>query len=185
MDEKQIIRLCQNNRHEYYEALVIKYEKPLYRYCFHLCRNPQDAKDLFQETWLKAMGRIKLYKEAYSFKNWLFSIATNIFRDKYRRKIRRAKLVKEFSNLEKKEWELGNVPSNDIPADAGMETKEVREQIKNEVNRLKWPYKSVIVLHYFEERTLKDIGLILGIPEGTVKSRLSKARSILGERMEM
>lgn len=184
MDEKQIIRLCQNGMCEYYEPLVVKYEEALYRYCFHLCQNSQNAKDLFQETWLKVISRITTYDESYSFKNWLMAIASNGFKDNYRKKARRNSIFREFNDAEFKTRKMVSVPSSELPADELMMAIEIRKQLKTEVSRLKWSCQSVVILHYYEERSVKDIGMILGIPEGTVKSRLSHARQILKGRMK-
>ena len=184
MDEKQIIRLCQNGLCEYCEPLVEKYEEALYRYCFHLCQNSQNAKDLFQETWLKAINRITTYDESYSFKNWLMAIASNGFKDHYRKKVRSNLIFKEFYDSEFKARKMASVASSELPADEIIMGIELRRQLKMEVSRLKWPFQSVVVLHYYEERSVKDISMILGIPEGTVKSRLSHSRKILREGMD-
>jgi RNA polymerase sigma-70 factor (ECF subfamily) len=79
---------------------------------------------------------------------------------------------------------MENTKSSDIAADLLMETEGTNRRLKREVNGLKWHYKAVVVLHYFEERSIRDVSEVLKIPEGTVKSRLAKARSILKERME-
>ena len=184
MDEKQFIRLCKNGRHEYYETLITNYEKPLYRYCFHLCSNQYDAADLFQETWFKAISKLKLYNEAYSFKNWLYTIASNEFKDRYRKKTRRYAFEKRFGNQDNMKREIENTKAYDVPADVLMEREETNLQLKREVNGLKWHYKAVVVLHYFEGRSIRDVSEVLKIPEGTVKSRLAKARAILKERMQ-
>jgi len=184
MDEKQIVRFIKNGRQEFCESLIKLYEQPLYRYCFHLCSNPHDAADLFQETWFKAISKLKSYNEAYSFKNWLFTIASNDFRDRYRKKVRRYALEKRFSNTETMQKEIETAKSSDVPADVLMEREETNLQLKREVNGLKWHYKAVVVLHYFEGRSIRDVSEVLKIPEGTVKSRLAKARVILRERMQ-
>ena len=185
MDEKQIVRLCQNGRHEYYETLIVRYETPLYRYCFHLCGNPEDSKDLFQETWLKAISKLGTYDENYSFKNWLMAIASNSFRDRYRKKVRRAAITKNYYTTEAKVREFENIASNEVPADNALVKQEEKAALKAEVSRLKWHYKVVIILHYYEEQSLKDISSILKIPVGTVKSRLGQARKILKERIRL
>lgn len=185
MDERKIIRLLKNGRREYCEPLIEKYEQQLYRYCFHLSRNAQDAMDLFQDTWLKAISKIETYNENYSFKNWLLAIASNAFKDSYRKKMRKNRIFKDFSNQDVMDREMATVPSVQRAADEFLVESEIQAKLKREVNRLKWPYKTVIVLHYFEEIPVKDIGIILEIPVGTVKSRLSTARGILKGRMEI
>lgn len=183
MDEKQIIRLCRNGHTGYYENLINQYEESLYRYCFHLCCNRDDASDLFQDTWVKAISKITTYDETRSFKNWLFAIATNHFRDKYRKKIRRADKTMVFKDTTAKDAALGSLESKENPADEELIAMEAREALKTEVNLLKPHYRMVIILHYYEELPLKEVGRVLGVPEGTVKSRLNQARKILKERM--
>lgn len=184
MDEKQVIRLCRNGRKEYFESLISRYETPLYRYCFHLCGNSEDATDLFQDTWLRAFEKLGSYDSTYAFKSWLFAITTNAFKDRYRKKVRRSKFMISFSDEAKKEAAIGKVHTDSPSAQELLENAEIRQLLKQEVSRLKWNHRMVIVLHYFEDTPLSEIGEILKIPLGTVKSRLNQARKNLRERMD-
>jgi RNA polymerase sigma-70 factor (ECF subfamily) len=184
VDDKLLIRQCLKGRKEYFEPLVTKYEQPLFRYCFHLCNNKDDAMDLFQETWLKAVSKIHRYKDGYSFKTWLLSIATNEYRDRYRKAARRKPYSRAFTNGDRKTIVMNQVKSSEKRPDAALMEKEIRVLIKSEVARLKWDYRSVVVLHYFEGFTVDEISRLLDIPAGTVKSRLYNARKVLKSRME-
>jgi len=185
VDEKLVIKQCLNGRNEYFEPLVSKYEQPLYRYCLHLCNDRNDAMDLFQETWLKAVSKIHRYDDNHLFKTWLFSIATNEYRDRYRRAMRRRPYNLFFSNADDKSLVMNRMESTEKQPDATLEEKEFQSLVKAEVGRLKWDYRTVVVLHYFEEMGLREISTVLNIPVGTVKSRLYYARGLLKTRMEM
>lgn len=184
MDERQIVRLCLNGHMDCCEALIVKYEKSLYRYCFYLTGTTQEAKDLFQETWLKAIGKLKTYNVDYSFKTWLWSIASNEFKDRHRRKTRWSGKIKSHRDAASMDLEFKNIPSQETSADKVLIDIETKNRLKTEVNQLKIHYKTVVILYYYEEQSLKEISSILKIPEGTVKSRLNQARKILKTRME-
>lgn len=185
MDEKHIIRLCQNGNKEYYDMLIRKYETPLYRYCYYLAGAPQEASDLFQETWLKVIDRIEGYKMEYPFKTWLLSIASNTYKDHYRKIMRWSKKVGSFFTNEPMALEFEMAVSEDSLIEDGFINREIINALRVAVNQLKWHYRAVIILYYFEEQSIRDIGKILDIPEGTVKSRLNQGKKLLRNLMEV
>ncbi len=183
MNEVQRIINCQNGHTESYYQLVKDYEVPLYRFCYHLTGNEHSAKDLFQETWLKVIKKINLYQSKYSFKNWLFTIASNTYKDQYRRWKKLEKLRVE-TNQSSEEILLNRWDEKDNVEDQVL-SHELDTTLRLEVNKLKVHYKMVVVLHYFEGLSQKEIAQILTIPEGTVKSRLNQSRQILRKAMEV
>ena len=184
VDDKLLVRQCKNGRKEYFEPLVSKYEQPLYRYCFHLCGNKDGAMDLFQETWLKVVSRIQKYDTDYPFKTWLFSIATNEYRDRYRKTARRRPYNRTFASEEEKKMVMDGLMSSENEPDAELARKEMLSLVKSEVAGLRWNHRSVVILHYFEGTPIEEVSAVLNIPLGTVKSRLYNARKILKSRME-
>ena len=185
MDEKIIIERCRNGCIEYFEILIKKYENMLYKYCFYLTGSKEEGNDLFQETWLKAFTKIKTYSDDYSFKNWLLSIASNTYKDWYRKQKRWSKKIKSYFKSDRMDKEMESIPSNQNLPEEEYITKDTSNELKELVIKLKTHYKEVIILYYFEEKSIKEISFILSIPEGTVKSRLSQAKKILKQRMEV
>ena len=185
VDEKQIILLCQNGNKEYYDILIRKYEKPLYKYCYYLAGNPQEANDLFQETWLKVIDRIESYNMEYTFKTWLLSIASNAYKDHYRKKMQWSKKIRSFFTNESMTLEFEKIVSEDPLIEDNLINQESLHALRVAVHRLKWHYRAVIILYYFEEQSIQDIGNILNIPNGTVKSRLNQGKKLLRNLVEV
>lgn len=155
---------------------VTEQEKHLTRLCLKLCRYRNDAEDLYQETWCRVVAKIHLYNESKPFQPWLFAICVNTFRNAYKKA--KSKPVALFSINEETEWAINNT------ADSTPEFNEEHDLLRHLINELDEKYKIVIVLHYFGDYSVEELASIIGIPQGTVKSRLHKARELIRERLE-
>lgn len=145
--------------------------------CLHLCQNRADAEDLFQDTWervLKESRKRDLSDITYA-KAWIARICTNLYIDRARKKTRERRA--EFDSNEEKEAFLQNIPDSSRREEYG--------ELYDALERLNPGLKSVIVLKYFYGYSDSQIAGILGIPQGTVRSRLHqgklKLRSDLSE----
>jgi len=156
-----------------FDRYIEEYGGRLYALCLRLCRGPWDAQDLYQETWLKAYRAIKSYSDQRSFEAWLTRICVNTYKDQLRHK----KLA-FFLNLSTNEEQQAIL--DNLPAPQQADYSEVREA----VNTLSEPLRLAVLLYYFHGRSVGQAAEALGIPVGTVKSRLSKARSLLKEVLE-
>lgn len=170
MDERALVLSCRERDPGQLESLVEMYENPLYRFCFHLCRDVDGAAELYQDTWVKALSNLHKYKAKGSFLGWLFTIAVNLQRDKYRRRQRRERILAECR------MELA-VPNNN-DADYGLKML-IQETLEKMDDSLRIP----VTLFYFEDYNLDDIAEVLGIPVGTVKSRLHRAKKHLKKEL--
>lgn len=185
MDEAQAIEGCKNGIMEYYTYLIKEYEQSLYKYCYYLTGNGEEAKDLYQNTWVKAMTNINKYSDSYNFKNWLLSIATNTYKDYYRRRKRWSLKMKTYSDGQYMEEEFKQIVDTGPLPEQSYELEESKKQLNKAILGLKQHYKTVILLFYFEEKSIKEISGILDIPEGTVKSRLNQGKKLLHKAMEV
>lgn len=185
MDERVLIIGCQNGQKENFAPLIRNYEQALYKYCYYLTGNEQSASDLFQDTWLKVMLKIRLYKDQYKFKNWLLSIASNTYKDSYRMKKRHQRVVKDYSDSNRKSLEMNQVHIGETPVEERVMLNEQKEKVHKALHILKDHYRIVIVLFYFEELSISEISETLKIPKGTVKSRLNKAKTLMRATMEV
>ena len=156
--------------------LIEDHGKTLTRFCLKLCRSRSNAEDLYQETWCRVISKFQQYDASKPFQPWLFSICINIFRNIYKKEKRT--LAAEFDSSEEQEWTISTTTgSNPV-------FNEDHDQIRQIVNELNEKHRIVIVLHYFSDYSVKEIASIIGIPQGTVKSRLDKARKIIKGRLE-
>lgn len=158
-----------------FSEYVKLYSEDLSRLCLSLCCNTQDAEDLFQETWLKAMKNFKRYDSKFPFDKWLYSICVNTYKNTLKLHYNKNKAI--FNTLEEKEFFMNSIPDNSSLDIAGY--FELRAIIADLPKKL----RTVIVLKSFKDYSLKDISVMLSIPEGTVKSRIHTAKSIIKRRL--
>ncbi|MBQ8860858.1 MAG: RNA polymerase sigma factor [Ruminococcus sp.] len=157
-----------------YEKLVEEHGLNLTKLCLSLCNNSIDAQDLYQSTWEKVFRKYKLYKKEQPFEKWLFSVCINTHRDMLKRfDVRRAF---RFNSSDEQELFLSSIPFYE-------EEKDDYISLHNALNILRREQREVIVLYYFKDYSISELSEILSIPEGTVKSRLHKARELLKKEL--
>lgn len=155
------------------DQYIRQYGKRLYGLCLSLCANSFDADDLYQETWLKAVKSISQYDPSKKFEPWLTKICVNTYRNVLRRLIRSPFL--EFRTNEEKDALLCSIPDAENPDYSSL---------YEAIDRLPEKYRIAIILFYFQNMDVAATAHVMGIPEGTVKSRLSKARKLLKEVLD-
>lgn len=153
-----------------FDQYIRQYGKRLYGLCLSLCADPHDADDLYQETWLRAYRSFSRYDPARPFEPWLTAICVNTYRNVLRRLARSPFL--SFRTNEEKDAVFEAVPAPEKP-DYGP--------LYEAVDALPERYRLAVILYYFEDMDIAASAQVMGIPEGTVKSRLSKARKLLKE----
>jgi len=174
MDERSIVLRYQQGETEQLDDLVLLHADSLYRFCYHLCGNADSAAELFQDTWVKALQNINKCRAEQTILGWLFTIAANLHKDKYRRHMRWLKI---FSRT-KLELSLIKTPDDLVES-------ERRSLVRQAVGDLDDNHRIPIMLYYFDDYSVKTISNLLAIPEGTVKSRLHQARKHLKNRLEV
>ena len=152
--------------------ILEEYGVNISRFCFSLCKNEHDADDLFQETCirlLKSDFQMKSKDETVSF---LYKTCLNAFRNIYKAAKRRGEI------------EIHGVSSEYIESipdkTAGEQTY---EELERAIESLPYRFRTVIILHYFDGLSEKNVSDVLGIPPGTVKSRLYKAKQLLKKEL--
>ena len=150
---------------------IEKHGRRLYGLCRTLCQNPDDADDLYQDTWLKVHQKFDRYNPEYEFEGWLTRICVNTYKDHWRKK-KLSIIFDLFDSQEAKDAVLEN---------AAAKEKEDYSDLRAAVQRLPDKFRLTVLLDYFKELDVEQTARILNIPPGTVKSRLSKARILLKE----
>jgi RNA polymerase sigma-70 factor (ECF subfamily) len=125
---------------------------------------------------------INSYDTNRKFSTWLYRIATNLSIDRLRKRKPDYFLDAEIEGTEGLTM-YSQIPSDEIQPDERVESLEFQEWIQQEINELPVMYRSVIVLKYIEELSLKEIGEILDLPIGTVKTRIHRGREALRKRL--
>lgn len=154
--------------------LIKTYSADLSRLCTSLCTCRQDAEDLFQTTWEKVIRSFKTYDSTRPFDKWLWTICVNAHRDMLRNPFRKYRL--NFNSNEEMEQLLRSIPDADDKRDDYI-------ALHTAIKKLDPKKRQVIALYYFGDFTIAELSQILGIPEGTVKSRLCSAKEQLRKEL--
>ena len=157
--------------------------KAVYSFCSHLTGDRDEADDLYQETMLKAMEcHERIDDELGSPRSFLMGIATKSWKNRKRMYARRQRIApKEYVEDENYFGELTD--GGPSPEEAYI-SREMCRLVRMETAKLKEKYRIPVYLHYSAGLTIEEIAISLGIPKGTVKSRLHTARTMIGKKME-
>lgn len=159
------------------EAMI--YLDSLYNLSLSLTRNPNDAKDLVQETYYKAYKFYYQFQEGTSLKAWLFKILKNTFINLYRKKVKEPEKVDYekvepfISLLQDNDGDITNIEENILL------NKFLSDDVTSALNKLPDDFKTVVLLSDLEGFSYKEIAEIMDCPIGTVRSRLSRGRRML------
>lgn len=156
------------------DSYIQQYGKRLYGLCRFLCANPQDADDLYQDTWLKVIKNISKYDSSRDFEPWLTKLCVNTYRNVLRR-LRGSPFSDAFADNEQKDRVFEGTAAPEKPD---------YQTLHEAVRRLPEKYRVTVILFYFQDMDLEHTANVLGIPVGTVKSRLNKARRMLKEALK-
>ena len=154
----------------------------MYNFAFKLTFDEDEAKDLVQDTFLKAYRFINSFQEGTNAKAWLYRILKNSFINDYRKKSKQPAKV-DYQEVEQ------YYNSEDTPREATVDlrlemTKDmIGDEISNALNSLAVDFRTVIILCDLEGFTYEEMAKILDIPIGTVRSRLHRARNLLREKL--
>lgn len=160
-----------------FEELVLLYSKRIYNYCFRMTNNSKDAEDLAQEVFIKVYKNLDKFKKESKFSTWIYAIAYNTCVDSHRK--RRYNTVSLNQDKDKKQG--FDFPAKDPLPEDHLLSRERQSFLKECIVKLRPEYRSVIILRDIQNYSYKEIGDILAIPPGTVKSSISRARAALRE----
>lgn len=158
-----------------FNGLYHRYKDRMYYYFYRMLGNStEQANDFLQELFMKLIEKPESYHPNYSFQTWLFSVANNMCKNEYRRR----EVRKEYQTSESLQ------PKLDYMKDSSVEPEQLLEKIFQTLDRLGEEQRSAFLLRYREGFSIREVAEILGLPEGTVKSRLFYAKKMLAEKLE-
>ena len=169
-----------------FERDALQYNRQLYSAAMRMTRNPADAEDLVQETYLKAYRAYHTFTEGTNLKAWLYRILTNTYINKYRKDSRRPNEV-DLGTVE--DLYLYRRIGSEASAEAARTTEERvpdglgESDIKEAVEDLPETFRMPVLLADLEGFSYKEIAKILDIPIGTVMSRLHRGRKAMQKRL--
>lgn len=179
--DQVLIEKIRTGDYQAFESLVTRYEAKVYRLALRMLRNPQDAEDALQETFLQVFRGLAGFEGRSQFSTWLFRLATNVCLMRIRhRETEPSKLLPLEDYLPK--LEEGDSPQMiewaDRPEEALL-SKESREKMMEALDKLPPEYRAVFILRDIEGFSNAETGESLGISVAAVKSRLHRARLAL------
>ncbi|WP_216831649.1 RNA polymerase sigma factor [Alkalihalobacterium elongatum] len=171
MKDEELLAKSKNGDEDAFYQLISKHISTVEKFAFQMGVHPNDIQDITQETFLKVYRYLNNHTHG-KFTTWLYQITLNVVRDLYRKKKRLAQKAKAYMA----EAAITNSP--DFVDDTNL--SEVHQAIQD----LNEKYKLPIILHYFHELSYQEIGDVLGVSEGAVKTRMLRGRKMLKERLE-
>jgi RNA polymerase sigma-70 factor (ECF subfamily) len=157
---------------EAFDGIVRRWQGPLVNMAYRYCRDPGRAEEWAQEAFLRAFRFLNRWRQDAAFSTWLFTVAANVYRSQARR-------------VRPPEVPLASDRPLPGPANPGLEveTGEREEITRRAVCSLPAKYRDVVLLFYFHEQDVAEVGANLGLPTGTVKARLHRGRALLQKRL--
>jgi len=152
-----------------FEKLALPLLDPLYNFARWICGDPDEARDLVQETFLKALKGFASFKEGTNFRAWMFRILRNTFLT--------SRTGLEHRNTQQEdESGFADAPGPDDSPEAALVRRADIDQVRKAIAQLSLPFREVLLLADIEEMKYQEVADALGIPIGTVMSRLARAR---------
>jgi RNA polymerase sigma factor (sigma-70 family) len=166
-----------------YRTLLRKYERSVYTICLRMVRNREEAQDLAQDSFVKVFAMLERYNPTYAFSSWLFKITSNLCIDSLRKRriegVPMDEPVKSDSGDYTRQYESGE----DDPETVTIK-KERAGYLTRAIDNLPPHYKLMVLLRHQEGLSYEEIASTVGIPLGTVKARIHRARQMLRKLLE-
>ncbi len=174
MELKELIRECLKGRQGAWEELVNMYAKKIFNMAYQFSGSREQAEDLTQDIFLKLYGALPKFDFEKNFTAWLLTLAKNFLIDEYRRT--------KWEKVQRDEFdERVLAQPGAFGPEHDMEQKETQALVWEGLNRLSSEMRMVVVLRDLQGKSYEEMVEILGVPLGTVKSRVNRARIQLAE----
>lgn len=183
LKDEELVAKSRDGDIDAFEELVHRYERKIYTIAYRLIGNRDDANDLAQEAFLKAFQGIKNFRGEASFQTWLCRITTNVCRDEIRKRCRKPVDHLDDAIILDEGEVTRQVATQEPGPEELFEQKELSEQIQKIINTLSPDFRLALVLRDIQGFSYEEISEQLDCSLGTVKSRISRARSYLKEKL--
>ena len=180
MTEQELVQAAQQGDQGAFSRLVEANQGKIYSLCFRMTGNPDDAADLTQEAFLNAWRGLGKLGGQSTFSTWLYRLAANACIDFLRREKRRSALSMTLEDGEDEDHQA-DLPDERWSPERELERKELRNAVQKGLLTLSPEHRQVLLLRETEGLSYQEIAQCLSLEEGTVKSRIARARLALKE----
>jgi len=177
--DSDLVATAINGAEGSFEELVRRYQRPISAYVYRMVGNYESALDLTQEIFIKVYGSLRKYRSEFKFSTWIYKIAHNAAVDHLRRSSTREQSL--INSSETDQFELPIESTRPSP-EQESERKERRVEIESVVRALPASYRELIILRHSQDLTYEEIVEVTGLPLGTVKNRLFRAREMMRQQ---
>jgi len=179
VSDRELVATAVNGVEGSFEELVRRYQRPISAYVYRMVGNYESALDLTQEIFIKVYSSLKRYRAEFKFSTWIYKIAHNSAVDHLRRNSTR-----EQSLVMGPEGDQFDLPleSGSLSPEQESERKERRVEVESVVRALPANYRELIILRHSQDLSYEEIVDVTGLPLGTVKNRLFRAREMMRQQ---
>lgn len=184
LSDHELIEATRNGEAEAFTEIVNRYRNPLTNYIYRMLNDYEEAVDLAQESFVRVYFAIERYHSKYAFSTYIYRIATNLAISEIRKRKRRKlfSLTGLFQAEGNEEMEFQPQDEKPLPEDDVI-NDEGGVVLAKAITALPDKYRAAIVLREIEEKTYEEVAEILGLGLGTTKSRISRGRAILRQKI--
>jgi len=179
VSDRELVAIAVNGFDGSFEELVRRYQRPISAYVYRMVGNYESALDLTQEIFIKVYNSLRRYRSEFKFSTWIYKIAHNSAVDHLRRINTREQSL--ISGPEGDHFELPIESTRPTP-EQESERKERRIEIETVVRKLPATYRELVILRHSQDLTYEEIVEVTGLPLGTVKNRLFRAREMMRQQ---
>lgn len=181
MTDLELVTAAQQDDQAAFGALVEKYQAMAYSQALRMVGNPDDAADATQDAFLNAWRALPGFQGQSSFSTWLYRLTSNACIDLLRRSKRRPTLSITVADEDEEGPQETDIPDERWSPERELERKETRQTVRSGLSALSPEHREVLALREFEGLSYQEIAQLLELEEGTVKSRIARARLALRE----
>jgi RNA polymerase sigma-70 factor (ECF subfamily) len=187
LTDQEIVVLARQGREAAYRELIGRYQRPVFSLIYRLVRDREKSEDLAQETFIKVLNALDRYDPSYKFSSWIFKIAHNTSLDHLRKKEPQTLSLEGSPHAETASEQESSViqalSTEETPEDYAA-SRELGATLEVAIGKLRPEYRTAIVLCHVEGRPYEEIAETMGVPLGTVKTYIHRARNELKKTLE-
>ena len=183
MSDEDLMEACVEDSEDAFQEIVERYKSRIVNIISRYIGDRERARDLAQEVFMRVFIHRRRYRRSGKFSTWIYTIAVNLAKNEIRRKVRLNRVIPVDTVTEMNESGTLQLTDDSPIQDEQVITRDLTRVVRDAIQKLPPKYREVLVLRDLQELSYIEIGEILGIPGGTVRSRINRARLALKDKL--